>query len=95
MADDDMVTKCLPLLDPSNEGVVWGDRGVQVHRDGTLGRFEAGLLDLIIGATRQLRTDSSLQTEDLFEDELSVICGASHPLASRNRLSVTEILDYG
>src|SRR5690606_10092694 len=59
------------------------------------GALRSGALDLIIGATRQLAADSSLQTEDLFEDELSVICGASHPLASRERLSVTEILDYG
>ena len=59
------------------------------------GALRSGALDLIIGATRQLPADSSLHTEDLFEDELAVICGASHPLASRERLPVAEILDHG
>ncbi len=57
--------------------------------------LRSGGLDLIIGATRRLPADSALHTEDLFEDELAVICGANHPLASRERLSVSEILDYG
>jgi len=57
--------------------------------------LRSGGLDLIIGATRRLPADSALHTEDLFEDELAVICSASHPLASREQLSVTEILDYG
>jgi DNA-binding transcriptional LysR family regulator len=53
-----------------------------------------GSLDLITGATRRFASDSALRTEDLFEDELAVICGANHPLASRKRVTVTEILDY-
>lgn len=57
--------------------------------------LRSGGLDLIIGATRRLPVDSALHTEDLFEDELAVICGANHPLASRERLSIAEILDYG
>ncbi|MEX2495486.1 MAG: LysR substrate-binding domain-containing protein [Woeseia sp.] len=57
--------------------------------------LRSGSLDLIIGATRRLPADSALRTEDLFEDELAVICRASHPLASHGQLSVTDILNYG
>jgi DNA-binding transcriptional LysR family regulator len=53
-----------------------------------------GSLDLITGATRRFAADSALRTEDLFEDELAVICGANHPLALRQRVTVREILDY-
>ena len=54
-----------------------------------------GSIDLIIGATRNLAVDSSLRTEDLFEDELAVICGAHHPLAFAPRVTIGELLGYG
>ncbi len=54
-----------------------------------------GSIDLIIGATRNLDVDSSLRTEDLFEDELAVICGAQHPLAFAPRVAIGELLGYG
>ena len=57
--------------------------------------LRSGNLDLIIGATRCLPGDLGLHTENLFEDELAVICSVAHPLAARRRLSVRDILGYG
>jgi LysR family transcriptional regulator of gallate degradation len=54
-----------------------------------------GAIDLIIGATRTHGPDSGLFAEQLFEDELAVICGAQHPLASRSMVTVEEILACG
>lgn len=57
--------------------------------------LRSGSLDLIIGATRRLPADSGLRTEELFEDELAVICGRNHPLATRRKVTLGEILRYG
>lgn len=54
-----------------------------------------GSIDLVIGATRNLDVDPSLRTEDLFEDELAVICGAHHPLARSSGVTIAELLEYG
>lgn len=53
-----------------------------------------GSLDLIVGATRRHDKDSPLVAEDLFEDELAVICGAHHPLATHNRVATSDLLEY-
>lgn len=54
-----------------------------------------GSIDLIIGATRTLNVDSALRTQDLFEDELAVICRAHHPLGSLLRVTIDDLLEYG
>lgn len=68
-------------------------------REGPYGVLESALrsgsIDLVVGATRRLPADSGLQTEELFEDELAVICGRNHPLAARRRVTLGEILGYG
>jgi len=57
--------------------------------------LRSGSVDLIIGATRKHGKGSPLVAENLFEDELAVICGARHPLASHLRVRAGELLDYG
>jgi LysR family transcriptional regulator of gallate degradation len=54
-----------------------------------------GAIDLIIGATRQHAPDSALIAEQLFEDELAVICGASHPLARQTQVKLEDTLQFG
>ena len=54
-----------------------------------------GELDLIIGATRPHDKHSAVCCENLFEDELSVICGSGHPLAGAAVVGFSELLDYG
>jgi len=54
-----------------------------------------GNIDLIIGATRSHNADSPLVAENLFEDELAVICSTRHPLAKYATVSVDDILNYG
>jgi len=53
-----------------------------------------GELDLIIGATRLHDKQSAIKSENLFEDELAVICGAGHPLANASALTLEELLNY-
>jgi LysR family transcriptional regulator of gallate degradation len=57
--------------------------------------LRSGAVDLIVGATRKHEADSPMLAETLFEDELAVICGAHHPLAQREEVSVTQLLEYG
>ncbi len=54
-----------------------------------------GNIDLIIGATRSHDAGSPLVAENLFEDELAVICSAKHPLAEHAAVSIEDILRYG
>jgi LysR family transcriptional regulator of gallate degradation len=56
--------------------------------------LRSGNIDLIIGATRQHDEDSPLFAETLFEDELAVICGAHHPLASQSQISLDGLMQY-
>lgn len=53
----------------------------------------SGRIDFILGA---LRPDPSqgLATEVLFEDRISLIARAAHPLASRKRLSLDDLAPY-
>ncbi len=57
--------------------------------------LRSGELDLIIGATRPHDGHSAVSTENLFEDELAVICGAQHPLAAATDLEFADLLNYG
>jgi LysR family transcriptional regulator of gallate degradation len=57
--------------------------------------LRSGDLDLIIGATRELEHGSTLATEVLFEDELSVIARHDHPLATAAKVSLAQLLTYG
>jgi LysR family transcriptional regulator of gallate degradation len=68
-------------------------------REGPYPVLETGLrtgeLDLIVGATREHDAASLLATEPLFEDELAVIAGAGHPLATRKRIALRDLLQFG
>lgn len=68
-------------------------------REGPYGVLETSLrngdLDLIIGATRAPDDSSGIVTEPLFEDELAVIAGAGHPLATSRRVTLKSLLRYG
>lgn len=82
------------------------DRVLQAHpglqiatREGPYDSLERSLrngeLDLIIGATRPHDRHSAVTSENLFEDELAVICGAQHPLAQSAALGFADLLPYG
>jgi len=57
--------------------------------------LRSGEIDLIIGAIRPIETGDTLRTETLFTDELAVIAGAAHPLASKKRINLATTMNYG
>ncbi|GLC90715.1 transcriptional regulator [Cupriavidus sp. TA19] len=53
----------------------------------------SGRIDLILGALRQ-DAAQGLSTEPLFEDRIALIASATHPLASRKRLTLRDLEPY-
>ena len=54
----------------------------------------AGQADLLIGALRDIGAKSDIAQEHLFDDPLSIIVRAGHPLARRKRLSADDLSHY-
>jgi len=57
--------------------------------------LRSGTIDLLVGATRRHEADSPLRAENLFEDELAIICGSRHPLAARSDVGIAEAIACG
>jgi LysR family transcriptional regulator of gallate degradation len=53
----------------------------------------SGRIDLILGALRP-GSAQGMELESLFEDRVSLIAGASHPLASRRKLALADVEAY-
>ncbi len=68
-------------------------------REGTYANLElplmSGELDLIVGATRPGKLNPALKNEALFQDELSLVVRADHPLLGKKQLHLPEFESYG
>lgn len=56
--------------------------------------LQAGEADFLIGALRPARVASDVQQEHLFDDPLSIVVRAGHPLARRRQLRPTDLARY-
>lgn len=56
--------------------------------------LRSGDLDFIVGAIRTNGISKDLVTEKLFEDRLSVIARADHPLCTKTKLSMADLQSY-
>lgn len=59
-----------------------------------LAALQAGHADFLIGALRELRPSADIVQEHLFDDPLSIVMRARHPLAKRRKLSATDLTSY-
>lgn len=59
-----------------------------------LAALQAGHADFLIGALRELRPSADILQEHLFDDPLSIVMRARHPLAKRRKLSATDLTSY-
>ena len=59
-----------------------------------LRRLRHADLDFLIGALRHPEPSDDVFQESLFEDPLSIIVGARHPLAQKRKCSLKDTLDY-
>jgi DNA-binding transcriptional LysR family regulator len=59
-----------------------------------LGALQGGHADFLIGALRELRPSADITQEHLFDDPLSIVMRAEHPLAKRRKLSATDLTSY-
>ena len=57
--------------------------------------LRSGDIDFIIGAVRPIDEPRDITTEILFEDKLSVIARASHPLMDSKNLSLSDLAECG
>ncbi|HXP01584.1 MAG TPA: LysR substrate-binding domain-containing protein [Luteibacter sp.] len=59
-----------------------------------LSRLRHGEMDLLIGSERQSVPARDVRQEGLFDDELVIVGGASHPLRGTSKPSITALLQY-
>ena len=59
-----------------------------------LAGLRCGDVDFLLGALRDIQNDEGIVEEALFEEPLSIIVRADHPLAGRDDLSWNELLEY-
>lgn len=59
-----------------------------------LAGLRRGDIDFLIGALRYPAPIDDIEQRSLFEDTLVLMCGAHHPLATRQAISVKELLHY-
>jgi LysR family transcriptional regulator of gallate degradation len=59
-----------------------------------LAALQAGHADFLIGALRELRPSTDIIQEHLFDDPLSIVMRAQHPLAKRRKLSAGDLTSY-
>jgi len=59
-----------------------------------LSSLQAGQVDFLIGAMREVRPSADIVQEHLFDDPLSIVMRAEHPLAKRRKLSATDLTSY-
>ena len=54
----------------------------------------SGQADFLIGALREARVSGGIMQEHLFDDPLSIVVGAEHPLAKKRKLTATDLSSY-
>lgn len=59
-----------------------------------LARLRSGEIDVLIGALRHPLPAEDVTQERLFDDPLTIVAGARHPLAGRRNVSIAETLDW-
>lgn len=59
-----------------------------------LAALQAGHADFLIGALRELRPSADIIQEHLFDDPLSIVMRAGHPLARKRKLSATDLTSH-
>lgn len=59
-----------------------------------LAGLQSGTVDLLIGALREGRMAGDVRQEPLFDDRLSIVARAGHPLHGRRRLRPTDLARY-
>jgi DNA-binding transcriptional LysR family regulator len=59
-----------------------------------LAALQMGQADFLIGALRDFRPSAEIVQEHLFDDALSVVMRAGHPLAKRRKLTATDLSSY-
>ncbi|MCB1424955.1 MAG: LysR family transcriptional regulator [Zhengella sp.] len=59
-----------------------------------LARLRSGEIDFLIGALRHPPPADDVAQERLFDDPLTIVAGAHHPLAGRRNVSIAETLDW-
>ena len=69
-------------------------RVIAAPYDGLLGRLRNGVADFLIGALREPPPIDDITQEFLFDDELAVLCRASHPLAGKASVTREDLLSY-
>lgn len=59
-----------------------------------LAALQTGHADFLIGALRELRPSADILQEHLFDDPLSIVMRAQHPLGKRRKLSAADLTSY-
>ncbi|MBM0106280.1 LysR family transcriptional regulator [Steroidobacter sp. S1-65] len=59
-----------------------------------LAALQSGQADFLIGALRDLRISAGIVQEHLFDDPLSIVVRAQHPLARRRKLTAADLSSY-
>ena len=59
-----------------------------------LAALQSGQADFLIGALRESRTGGGIVQEHLFDDPLSVVVRAQHPLARKRKLTANDLSSY-
>lgn len=59
-----------------------------------LAALQSGQADLLIGALRESRVNGGIVQEHLFQDPLSIVVRAQHPLAKRRKLTASDLASY-
>jgi LysR family transcriptional regulator of gallate degradation len=69
-------------------------RVIAAPYDGLLGRLRNGIIDFLIGALRDPVPIDDVEQEFLFDDPLSIVVRAGHPLAGRKSVSRSDLLAF-
>lgn len=59
-----------------------------------LAALHSGQADFLIGALRESRASTGITQEHLFDDPLSIVVRAQHPLAKRRKLNANDLSSY-
>ncbi len=59
-----------------------------------LSALQSGQADFLIGALRDIRVSGGIVQEHLFDDPLSIVVGAGHPLAKKRRLTASDLASH-
>ena len=81
------VTRLLSRYPDANVTIVEAPYGEQLNR------LHHGRIDLLIGALRNLPPNSDLQNEELFQEPLSVVVRAGHPLLRDESPSPADLVE--